>query len=115
MQFGLAPLLRNRIEVCLTELLTNLISYGYPDGHAGSAILSFWQQRDRYTVCIEDDGRPFDPTTHALPAQPHSLQDANASGRGIPLVRRFASSLQYRRHGGGNRLIMGFLRTAPDV
>jgi anti-sigma regulatory factor (Ser/Thr protein kinase) len=112
-QFDLAPLLRNRIEVCLTELITNLISYGYSDGRVGSATLSFWRQSERYTVCIEDDGRPFDPTTHVLPAQASSLQEASASGRGIALVRQFADSLQYRRHGGGNRLMLGFLTNRP--
>ena len=111
-QFVLAPLLRNRIEVCLTELITNLICYGYPDGRVGSAKMTFWRQPDRYTVCIEDDGRPFNPTTYVLPAQPDSLQEANASGRGIQLVRQFADSLQYHRHDGGNQLMLSFQRTS---
>jgi anti-sigma regulatory factor (Ser/Thr protein kinase) len=112
-QFDLSPLLQNRIEVCLTELLANLISYGYTDGRAGAATLSLWRQPDRYVVCVEDDGRPFDPSTHELPPQPNSLEDANASGRGIPLVRQFADSLQYRRHGAGNQLMLGFLAKRP--
>jgi anti-sigma regulatory factor (Ser/Thr protein kinase) len=112
-QFALSPLLRNRIEVCLTELLANLISYGYADGRVGTAMLSFWRLADRYIVCVEDDGRPFNPTTHELPPQPKSLEDANASGRGIPLVRQFADSLQYRRHGARNQLTLGFLAKHP--
>jgi anti-sigma regulatory factor (Ser/Thr protein kinase) len=112
-RFALAPLLRNRIEVCLTELIANLISYGYGDGRVGTAALSFWRQPDRYVVCIEDDGWPFDPTTHELPPRPKSLEDASASGRGIPLVRQFADSLQYRRHGGRNQLMLGFLAKRP--
>lgn len=107
-QFALAPLLRNRIEVCLTELITNLISYGYPDGRSGTARLAFWQRPDRYTVCIQDDGRPFDPTAYKLPATPGSLDEASASGRGIPLVRRFADALEYRRHDGSNQLMLVF-------
>jgi anti-sigma regulatory factor (Ser/Thr protein kinase) len=112
-QFSFRPLLRNRIEVCVTELMANLISYGYVDGRAGRATLSFWRKPDRYVVCLEDDGRPFDPTTHALPPQPGSLEDANASGRGISLVRQFADTLQYRRRGDGNQLRLGFLANDP--
>jgi anti-sigma regulatory factor (Ser/Thr protein kinase) len=113
MRFALSALLRNRIEVCLTELIANLISYGYADGRVGTATLSFWRQPDRYVVCVEDDGRRFDPTTHELPPHPNSLEDANASGRGIPLVRQFADSLQYRRHGACNQLTLGFLAKHP--
>jgi anti-sigma regulatory factor (Ser/Thr protein kinase) len=112
-QFALRPLLRNRIEVCVTELMANLISYGYAAGSVGTTTLSFWRQPDRYVVCLEDDGRPFDPTTHALPPLPDSLEDANASGRGIALVRQFADTLQYHRRGGANQLMLGFLANHP--
>jgi phosphoserine phosphatase RsbU/P len=111
-QFALAPLLRNRIEVCLTELIANLISYGYPDGRVGTATLSFWRHPDRYVVCVEDDGRPFDPTTHELPPQPNSLREADASGRGVQLVRQFADSVQHHRRGGDNHLMLSFQRTS---
>jgi anti-sigma regulatory factor (Ser/Thr protein kinase) len=51
-----------------------------------------------------DDGRAFDPTTAALPAPVRRLEEAPDGGRGLVLLRRLASGLDYRRDGGRNRL-----------
>ena len=35
-QFLLAPALAHHIDLCLTELVSNVIRYGYPDGKPGT-------------------------------------------------------------------------------
>jgi len=107
-KFCLRPPLLKRIDLCLTELVTNVVGYGYSDGAVGSITVSFWRQPERVVIRIEDDGAPFDSTSYVLPALPRSLTDASGGGRGIRLVRHFADELHYTREAAGNDLVLIF-------
>jgi anti-sigma regulatory factor (Ser/Thr protein kinase) len=104
----LPPPLASRIDLCLTEHVTNIIDYGYPNRAPGTIIMSLWHQPEEIVVRIDDDGAPFDPTACALPALPRSLADAKGGGRGIRLVRHFADELHYMRTAAGNELVLKF-------
>jgi len=107
-EFLLPPSLVQRIDLCLTELVTNVIGYGYPDGAVGTISIRFWRRPEQIVICIDDDGTPFDPTGYVSPDLPTSLADATSGGRGIRLVRHFADELQHVRGGGGNQLTLLF-------
>ena len=107
-QFAWAPSLVHRIDLCLTELVTNVISYGYPDGRAGALSVRLWTHPGQVVVRLEDNGAAFDPTTYVVPSLPASLADATDSGRGIRLVRHFADEVRYERDAGGNQLTLIF-------
>jgi anti-sigma regulatory factor (Ser/Thr protein kinase) len=107
-EFCLPSALAHRIDLCLTELVTNLISYGYPDGRVGAVRIGFWRQSEQIMVRIEDDGILFDPTSYEPPALPSSLADAPSGGRGIRLVRHFSDELQHREAAAGNELTLVF-------
>ena len=57
---------------------------------------------------VADDGRPFDPLSHALPAPPADLRSVPVGGLGIKLMRSFADRMAYRRCGAINRLTLSF-------
>lgn len=111
-QYAWPPPLLHRIDLCLTELVTNVISYGYPDGHAGAVSLRLWTDAGQIVVRIDDDGTAFDPTSYVLPGLPMSLADASGDGRGIRLVRHFADDVQYLRGAAGNQLTLVFRNAA---
>jgi anti-sigma regulatory factor (Ser/Thr protein kinase) len=111
-EFILPPPLPKRIDLCLTEHVTNIIGYAYPDGAVGTIIISLWRRPEEIVIRVDDDGAPFDPTSYALPALPRSLADAEGGGRGIRLVRHFADELHYLRTAAGNELVLKF-RTPP--
>lgn len=104
----LSPSLAQRIDVCLTELVCNVISYGYPDGKAGTICIRLWRQPEQIVIRMDDDGAPFDPTGYVLSELPRSLADASGGGRGIRLVRHFADELLHRRNADGNQLTLVF-------
>lgn len=94
------------IELCLEEAVTNVAM------HAARA-------RDDVTVGIElafadgcavvtvtDDGGPFDPLSTSPKPPSASLEDAEPGGRGLQLLRAFASELCYARRGNLNHLTM---------
>jgi anti-sigma regulatory factor (Ser/Thr protein kinase) len=102
----LPPALAHRLDLCVTELVTNIIGYAFPDGVAGTITIRFWCQPDHFVVSVDDDGTPFDPTSYTLPDLPRSLADATIGGWGIRLVRQFADELRYRRSATANQLTL---------
>ncbi|MGA2564085.1 MAG: ATP-binding protein [Steroidobacteraceae bacterium] len=109
----LPPALVHRIDLCVTELVTNLICYGYPNGAAGTVRIHGWRQGEQVIIRIEDDGIPFDPISYASPELPSSLAEAAVGGRGIRLVRHFTDALHHVRRAGGNELTLLF--RSPDA
>jgi anti-sigma regulatory factor (Ser/Thr protein kinase) len=107
-EFSLPAAVTHRIDLCLTELATNVISYGYPDGRIGAVRIRFWRQRDQILIRIDDDGIPFDPTAYEPPGLPSSLDEAPSGGRGIRLVRNFSDELHTSAADAGNQLTLVF-------
>jgi len=108
LEFLLPPPLVQRIDICLTELVSNVICYGYPNGEPGTVRICFWHQPEQIVIRIDDDATSFDPTAYVLPGLPSSLADATPGGRGIRLVRHFTDELHHVTGPAGNQLTLVF-------
>jgi anti-sigma regulatory factor (Ser/Thr protein kinase) len=104
-----------RAETVLEEVAMNVIRHGFADPAALAAAAVTVEVRTggpeadgagRCTLVFEDPGRPFDPTATPLLPPARRLEEATIGGLGIPLVRRMAQALTYRRlePEGRNRL-----------
>jgi anti-sigma regulatory factor (Ser/Thr protein kinase) len=102
----------HNLDLCSTEVLTNIMSHGCSESAQRILLRLRWQGED-VALEVEDDGVRFDPRQVPEPARATSLQDARIGGWGIPMVRHFSDGLQYRREGGHNRLTLLFRATAP--
>jgi anti-sigma regulatory factor (Ser/Thr protein kinase) len=109
----LSPSLVHHIDLCLTELVSNVIHYGYPDGKPGTVRIRFWREPERIVIRIEDDGIAFDPTAYVPAGLPTSLTEADTGGRGIRLVRHFADELHHLGSAAGNQLTLVFRSPRP--
>jgi len=107
-EFLLSPSLVHRIDLCLSELVTNLIGYGYPGRAVGTVSIHGWRQGEQIVIRIDDDGIAFDPTSYVSPGLPSSLAEAAVGSRGIRLVRHFADALHHVRRVDGNELTLIF-------
>jgi serine/threonine-protein kinase RsbW len=107
---GLSAARLDDAELCLDELVTNVIRYAWdhPAGHEIAVRVE--RTPSELTITIEDDGRPFDPRQAAPPAMPHSLDEAVPGGRGLMLVKAIAPRVDYERRDGRNRVTLGFYR-----
>lgn len=108
----LPPRLAQSLDLCSTEVVTNIVSHGCADG-AHRILLRLGRADGEVTLDVEDEGRAFDPRGVPEPARPTSIQDARAGGWGIPIVRRFSDGLRYRHEGGRNCLTLVFRAAAP--
>jgi anti-sigma regulatory factor (Ser/Thr protein kinase) len=105
----LDPDTRFSLELCLEEAVTNILMHGAIADKSGAPVsVTVLSTAPELTLCLEDEGIPFDPTSSIVPPAPKSLEDAPIGGLGIPLMRKTARSMTYERRGDRNRLILQF-------
>jgi anti-sigma regulatory factor (Ser/Thr protein kinase) len=111
--WSLSPRAIYAIELILEETLMNVITHGFRKSSAQHLIdLRVQVRPDAVVLQFEDDGMPFDPTQFPEPATPASIEQAVPGGRGVLLVRRFASAVRYHRSHARNQLTIEIVRDA---
>ncbi len=97
------------IDLCLEEVLSNVIRHGYACEPDHSITVQFKVPRENYFVfVIEDHAPPFNPVASPELPPVNSIDDTVAGGQGIRLLRQFANALEYEATPSGNRLSIGF-------
>lgn len=89
--------------VSLDEAVSNIIHYAYPDGSDHSILVRLDYQPGSVAATVEDDGRPFDPTS--VPALDLSAIDRER-GFGVHFIKNLMDDVRYVREGRINRLKM---------
>jgi serine/threonine-protein kinase RsbW len=97
-----------RAEICLDELVSNVVRHGGHGARPVTLTLSLSRERQDLLLTVEDDGHAFDPRLVPAPAFAHSIEEAEAGGRGVFLVRSFADDLRYARRAGRNHVTVVF-------
>lgn len=95
-----------RLDLVLTEAVTNVMDHARRPDLAGSIELACAILDDRILVKVIDDGPPFDPTARAPVILPSTLEEAEPGGLGIHLMRQYTSDMEYRREDDCNVLRM---------
>jgi anti-sigma regulatory factor (Ser/Thr protein kinase) len=116
-EYAIPPDTAFGIHLCLEEAISNVIRHGYSGQPGHTLTVDYISPNPREVVfTIEDQAPPFDPLDPSLieelPA-PTPEDFLRPGGRGILLMRKFASSIAYQRleigNGDGNRLTIGFV------
>lgn len=100
------------LRLCLTEALSNIISYAYDDDTAHDIEIHIYSSGDKLDVEIIDDGHSFNPLEVAPAVQAESLEDAQIGGFGIHLIRQFVDKMSYERRNNNNYLSLS-MRCSP--
>jgi serine/threonine-protein kinase RsbW len=97
------------MDLCLEEVLSNIIRHGYAGAEDHSVIVRFTMPRGGYFVLVVDDEAPhFNPLDAPELPLVNPDEETRVGGQGIRLVRRFADALNYESKPTGNRLRIGF-------
>lgn len=103
----LPPPVTFAIRLCLEEILANIVMHAFSGGeHAIS--LDMRCDAEEVVLTIVDDGMPFDPLAATAAIQATDLAEADPGGRGLILVKNYASRRAYRREDGRNHLVLAF-------
>ncbi|WP_404425143.1 ATP-binding protein [Nibricoccus sp. IMCC34717] len=99
---------RFRLDLALTEAVTNVLMHGKPAGDTDAVLLSAeFQDRD-VVVTVSDQGASFDPLAAPLKTPAASLDEAVPGGAGLTLIRAYCDNAEYKRSGGRNHLTLHF-------
>lgn len=84
-------------DLVLDEILTNIITHGYPDGgdHMIDLTLNVDDHARLVTIKVCDGGIPFDPTTIAEADTTSDLDERAIGGLGIHFVKKISQSMDY--------------------
>jgi anti-sigma regulatory factor (Ser/Thr protein kinase) len=103
---GLSEAIITDVNICLEELFTNTVSYGFEDDLEHIIRLTFKLDNHVLTLNVEDDGIPFNPLEKKDPEIPADLIDVRIGGLGIHIVRKLMDDIQYKRKRGKNMLTL---------
>lgn len=95
-----------QINLCLDELLTNTISYGFPEGGEHEIPVAITLQGEMLVIDLRDDGLAFNPLERSEPDTSQGIEERPIGGLGIHLVRNMMDEIEYRRESGQNVLVM---------
>ena len=97
------------INLCLEEVVSNVIRHGYCGEANRSVLIRFSNPRERYFVfTVEDEAPHFDPLIAPELPEISPRESIRIGGQGIRFLRRFTDALEYEPTPIGNRLSMGF-------
>jgi anti-sigma regulatory factor (Ser/Thr protein kinase) len=94
------------LNLVMEELFTNLIRYGYADAHLHLIRVAVSYENAAVTLCIQDDGMPFNLLQTPAPDTKCGLEERTVGGLGIHLIKEFMDEIVYRRIGNQNILMM---------
>jgi anti-sigma regulatory factor (Ser/Thr protein kinase) len=91
-----------KIDLILTELIANIISYAYPTQCESKIEIKCHYYQDNIEIEIEDSGIPFNPLAAPDVVLPKTLAEADIGGLGIHLVRHYIDEGNYQRKNDKN-------------
>ena len=95
---GLPSRIAFNVNLSLDELISNMISYGFPDGEGHDILIGLWIEDGHLVAEIVDDGEAYDPFAPVSPPdEGQSGGERPARPGGVFLVNAFMTRTEYRR------------------
>jgi len=94
------------LQVALSEILTNIVDYGYTDDAEHEIRIRLRVIGNVLEATIEDDGIPFNPLQKDAPDVSAPLKERRIGGLGIHFVKNLMDETRYDRVGDQNCLVL---------
>ena len=108
-RYGIADSVTFAINLCLEEVVSNVIRHGYANQPGQFLTVDCSSPRPgSFLFTVEDDAAPFNPLEIAALPTIAEQAEGQIGGQGIRLLRGFSDLLEYEAKPGGNRLLIGF-------
>ena len=101
---GLPPDVTFRLTLSLDEIVCNVIRHGFDDDAEHQILVTVDVSDGVVTATVVDDATAFDPREAPLPDLDAPLDQRQAGGLGMHLVRTTMDEVDYRREDGRNVL-----------
>jgi serine/threonine-protein kinase RsbW len=100
-------------NLALDEVVTNVISYAFTDVQEHPIDIHLQVTDGIMQAEVIDSGQPFNPMDAPAPDLDAPIEERRIGGLGIHIVREMMDSLEYRREGGRNILVLTKRATSP--
>src|SRR5512141_670257 len=107
-EFGLAHDDLYRIDLCSTELISNVVKFAEARYADLPLELDAAIEERRITLTLVDPAHAFDPLSLPPPRVAKTIEELQVGGQGIRLVREFSDACRYERRDNTNRLELAF-------
>jgi len=95
---GLSEQEATKFTIAVSELITDIILFAYPDKSQGFFELTFRQTLSDIELIASEVGEPFDPDKHRYNAQ-EAINEGNFEGAGLRIIRRFTDEFLFINRG----------------
>lgn len=102
--WNLPPARAHALHLCAEEIFANVAMHAAP----AEVEVTLEGDASRQVMVFTDTGPPFDPTSAPPPPPVTDFDSLEIGGRGLPLVRRFATTMTHSHEDGRNRLELTF-------
>ena len=99
------------IELCLEEILVNIINYAYPNTPGEMDISCGLTEDGTLIIHVIDQGVPFDILSVEKPDISASVDERHIGGLGIFFVKQLMDDVHYRRENDKNILTLAIKKT----
>lgn len=104
LEVGIGAKTINYVNLMLDELVSNIARHAYSGDESGRIEVAADFDGNSVCVTLRDYGPPFDPLCAASPNLQLGLSERPVGGLGVLFVRKFATSLTYKREDGANEI-----------
>ena len=96
-----------KILISTDEILTNIISYAYPE-KTGDLKIGYYPKKKegKFVIKIMDWGFPFNPLPKEADDLERGIDERKMGGLGIHMVRELVDEMTYKREGTSNVFTM---------
>ncbi|WP_445664304.1 GNAT family N-acetyltransferase [Fodinibius sp. AD559] len=95
---GLSEKEATKFTIAVSELISDIILFAYPNRSIGFFDLTFRQTLSDIELIASEVGEPFDPDKHKYNAQ-EAIQNGNFEGAGLRIIRRFTDDFLFINRG----------------
>jgi anti-sigma regulatory factor (Ser/Thr protein kinase)/N-acetylglutamate synthase-like GNAT family acetyltransferase len=95
---GLSEQKATKFTIAVSELITDIILFAYPDKSHGFFDLTFRQSLSNIELIASEIGEPFDPDKHRYNAQ-KAIENGIFEGAGLRIIRRFTDDFLFINRG----------------
>jgi len=103
-QYSLPEETENAVSLALEEVLSNVLRHSRTDGRSSEIRVTFTIDDCGFQFEVSDSAAPYNPLLRPDPPVDLPLEQRQAGGLGVFLVRRLADELSYDRRDGRNVL-----------
>ena len=103
---GLSGKVIFHLTLCLDELVTNIIDYGYADYDEHPIDVTISYEDDVITILVVDDATPFNIMDAPKPELDTPLEERErpVGGMGVHIIKNMMDEIAYKRDGDKNVL-----------